>query len=132
MSKTRAQVIEKVLWLLGKAGGDVSAEDSARVDSNIGPATDLLSALNIITIGDVGSPGPDGGSIEDAVFLPFCDVVADVASPEFGMGGTPGIVAARLAAESTLKTLASPARNLRRLRIDPALQTQRRYYDGRA
>ena len=131
MSKTRQQVIEKVLFLLGVADGGVSAEDSEKVDRNIDPASDLMAGLGIYNAGDVGQIGPTGGTVDEIAFLPFCNYVADFVADEFGMGGQPILVARRAEAEDMLRTLAAPARNRKTLRIDPALRFHRRYYDGR-
>ena len=130
MAKTRQQIIERVLWVLGVAGGGVSAEDSEKVDRNIDPAADLLRRLEIFDVGDAGKPGPDGGSVDDAAFLPFCDYVAAIVATEFSMGGNPVLIAGKAAAEDMLRTLAAPARNRLTLDIDPALKRPRLYYDG--
>lgn len=126
MYRTRSEIIWKVLAILGKADGFVSAEDSSKVDRNIDGAVQTLSGLGIVDVGDVGQPGPDGGAMDPAFFEPFCSYLADIVSVEFDM--PQDIYAARAeAAKATLRTLAAPLRTRRTLRIDPALLPTRRH-----
>lgn len=130
MYRTRDDIIWKVLAILGKADGYVSAEDSQKVDRNIDGAVSTLSGLGIVDVGDVGELGPNGGQMEPAFFEPFCAYLANIVSVEFDMPHD--VYAARAeAAKATLRTLAAPPRTRRTLRLDPAVRSyQRSYYDG--
>lgn len=79
MSKTRAQIQFKVLAIL--TGGDVgqipSAEDATTIDGYIDSQVDELNADGLVYIAD-----PD--DLQDGLFQTFCNLVANVASDEFG------------------------------------------------
>lgn len=128
MYRTRDDIIWKVLAILGKADGFVSAEDSQKVDRNIDGAVSTLSGLGIADVGDVGMLGPNGGQMEPAFFEPFCAYLANIVSVEFDM--PQDIYASRAEmAKATLRTLVAPSRTRRTLRLDPAVMPYRgRYY----
>lgn len=130
MYRTRKDIIDKVLYILGVADGYVSAEDSEKVDRNIDGARSTLSGLDIVDVGDVGSLGPVGGQMYEAFFEPFCAFLAEIVAPEFGADVSPSVAARAEMAKATLKTLAAPPRTRRTLRIDPALTRRRSYYNG--
>lgn len=79
MSKTRADIQFKALALI--VGGDVgqapSAEDAATLDGYIDSVVAELGADGTAYIGD-----PD--DLDDALFVPFCKLVANAAADEFG------------------------------------------------
>lgn len=130
MTHTRRDAITGAIFVLGKAGnGDISEEDEDRVDQIVTPARDLLSQMNVYDIGDVGEYGPDGGDIESAAFLPFCDFLAYQSAPRFDMHEDARLKALAAEAVTTLKRLGAPQRTLRTLRVDPGTRPYRgRHY----
>lgn len=79
MSKTRAQIQFKVLAILtgGDVGQNPSGEDAEAIDAYIDEEVEELNADGSVYIGD-----PD--TLDDALFLTFCKLVANAASDEFG------------------------------------------------
>lgn len=127
MSKTRADLIERALFNLGVlAVGQVqSPEDVLKMDGYVDPTVALLSSLQIYYVQDAGSAGPTDGAIEDEAFLPLADYLAMKAAVAFNLGGDAKLTALGLQAESDLRTIAAPARTLKTLRVDPAVQSRR-------
>lgn len=79
MSKTRADIRFKALAILtgGDVGADPSAEDAEALDTYIDSEAAELNADGTAYIGDVND-------VEDELFVPFCMLVANAASDEFG------------------------------------------------
>lgn len=79
MSKTRSEIQFKTLSIL--IGGDVgqgpSAEDAATIDGYIDAEVEELNADGTIYIDD-----PD--TLDDALFVTFCKLIANAAAEEFG------------------------------------------------
>lgn len=84
MSKSRADIHFKALSII--VGGDVgqvpSAEDAATLDGYIDSVVAELGADGTAYIGN-----PD--EMDDALFLTFCELVADAAAHEFGGNNNP-------------------------------------------
>lgn len=78
MSKTRVQIQFKTLAILtgGDVGANPSAEDAADLDAYIDTEVAELNADGTIYISD-----PD--SLDDALFITFCKLVANSAADEF-------------------------------------------------
>lgn len=127
MSKTRADLIDRALFNLGiLAKGQVrSDEDVQKMDDYVDPTVALLASLQIYYVQDAGTEGPTDGAIEDEAFLPLADYLAMKAAVTFNLGDDAKLTALGLKAESDLRTIAAPARTLKTLRVDPALQTRR-------
>ncbi len=127
MSKTRADLIERALFNLGVlAVGQVqSPEDAQKMDGYVDPTVALLASLQIYYVQDAGTEGPTDGAIEDEAFLPLADYLAMKAAVAFNLAGDAKLTALGLQAESDLRTIAAPARTLKTLRVDPALQSRR-------
>lgn len=127
MSKTRAELVNQCLINLGiiAEGQSVSAEDVSKMDGFVDPSVALLAGLEIYYVQDAGDVGPTDGSIEDAAYLPLADWIANQACSGFNLPADEKLQARAILAERTLITLAAPARTLRTLRIDPALQGRR-------
>lgn len=133
MPKTRAELINQALVNLGiiATGQAVSAEDVQKMDTIVDPALAELAALDIYYTQDAGEIGPSDGAIEDSAYLSLAAYVANAACAAFNLPADEKLLALALLAEKKLITLAAPARTLRTLRTDPALQTRRiGYYRG--
>jgi hypothetical protein len=104
-------------------GQSTSAENVLKMDGFVDPALALLARLDIYYVQDAGSVGPIDGAIEDEAFLPLADWVANKACPGFNLPADQKMQALAMISEDTLRTLAAPARTLRTLRVDPALQS---------
>jgi hypothetical protein len=125
MSKTRAELINQCLISLGviAQGQSVEADEVEKMDGFIDPAVALLAKLQIYYVQDAGSLGPSDGAIEDEAYLPLADWIANKACSGFNLPADQKMIALSMIAEDTLRTLSAPARTLRVLRIDPALQS---------
>jgi hypothetical protein len=79
MSKTRIEIQFKVVAILkgGIVGDAPSAEDAACVDGYIDGQVDELARDGTIYIDDVNA-------LDDALFNPFCALVANAAADDFG------------------------------------------------
>lgn len=79
MSKTRAEIRFKALAILtgGDVGADPSAEDAEALDGYIDSEAAEINADGTAYIGDVES-------LEDELFMSFCQLVANAAADEFG------------------------------------------------
>jgi hypothetical protein len=128
MSKTRAELINQCLTNLGviAEGQSVSAEEVSKMDGVIDPAVSQLADLNIYYVQDAGSVGPTDGAIEDSAFLSLAAYIANEACAAFNLPADTKMQALAMIAEDKLRTLAAPARTLRTLRVDPALQSHYR------
>lgn len=124
---TRQDLITQVVANLRKLGNDPTPqdEDNTKVDGVIDACFDSLSARNIYTVNDPGTPGPADGAIEAAAFLDLAHVVALAIAPRFNMAGNPTIAALAAQAESNLELIAAPPRTLRVLKIENGLRPQR-------
>lgn len=133
MSKSRAELINQCLTNLGviAQGQSIEADLVLKMDGFIDPAVALLSSLAIYYVQDAGSLGPTDGAIEDEAFLPLADWIANKACSAFNLPADAKMQALAMIAEGNLRTIGSPARTLRTLRVDPAL-TRRRlgFYTG--
>lgn len=80
MSKTRADLIARVLSRLGKAeaGQPVSAEDTAAVDPYLDGIAGELSSNSIVYLATLDD-------IDDAFFDPLSAIVADRLADDFGL-----------------------------------------------
>jgi hypothetical protein len=125
MSKTRAELINQCLINLGviAQGQSTSPEEVAKMDGVIDPAVAQLADLKIYYVQDAGSVGPTDGSIEDSAFLPLAAYIANESCAAFNLPADQKMAALAMLAEDKLRTLSAPARTLRVLRIDPALQS---------
>lgn len=132
MSKDRAQLINQSLVNLGivAEGQSVSAEDIDKMDTIVDPALNELTDLDIYYVSDAGSLGPTGGDFEDSAFLSLAAYVANAACAAFNLPADQKMITLSQMAEQKLVTLSRPARTLRTLRIDPALQSRRGWYRG--
>lgn len=127
MSKTRAELINQVLDRLqilvyGQAASD---QDVQKVDRLVDGAVAQLAKLDIYYVQDAGSLGPVDGEIEDEIFLPLADYIA-----QFHLLADARMQALAAIAEENLRIIGAPSRTLRTLRIDPALLSRRGYYWG--
>lgn len=132
MPKSRAELINQCLTNLGviAEGQSISASDVQKMDKVVDPAIAELSDLQIYYVSDAGSIGPTDGEIEDSAFLSIAAYIANSACAAFNLPADEKMQALSLLAEKKLITLSAPSRTLRILRIDPALQSGRRYYRG--
>lgn len=122
MSKTRAELIDQALIRLQilSYGQTASDQDVQKMDGLVDPATGKLAGLEIYYVADPGQPGPTGGDIDDAAFLPLADYLAS-----YHLLADARMQALAIVAVGELRTLSAPARTHRTLRIDPALTTPR-------
>ena len=83
---TRSDLVYKAhSILLSDAGQTPSADDIAAIDSYVEPVFAGLAARDIVSIDDIGTPGPaDDGEYPIALFLPAARALANAAAPEFG------------------------------------------------
>ena|SRR5215831_17347332 len=128
MSRTRRELIDAVLDNLGVlVPGQAPGEEAvARVDSIIDPTRATLAALGIIYIPDVGTPNPpDGGDIDDAIFLPLADKCAWAAAGGFNLADSPALNALDKQADITLRLIGRPAQTRRTLTTDTQLSGRR-------
>jgi hypothetical protein len=127
MPKTRAELIDQALTNLGviAQGQSIDADLVLKMDGVVDPAVSMLARLDIYYVQDAGSAGPIDGAIEDEVFLPLADWIANKACAAFNLPADEKMQALAMLAEGTLRTLAAPARTRRTLQIDPALQGRR-------
>lgn len=125
---TRQDCITQAVANLRKLGNDPvpQDEDNSKVDGMFDACVEALSARNIYTVNDPGTPGPLGGAIDAAAFQDFSVCLAWSSALRFNMAGNPGLAAANAQAESNLEVIAAPPRTLRVLRIDSALLPGRR------
>src|SRR5262245_25429083 len=103
--RTRRQLIDAVLDNVGVlVPAQSPTEDQvARVDTIIDPCVAQLAAQGIIYIADVGTADPpDGGQIDEAIFLPLADICAWAAAGGFNLADSPSLNALSRQAESTL------------------------------
>jgi hypothetical protein len=131
MSKSRAQLISKVLSNLGLGNDTPAAEDVAKVDAIVDDIVVSLSRRTIYTVSDPGVLGPSGGNIEPEIFQELAAIVAAAAAPEFD-DTDPKYEVLASRAESRMETVAAPSRTLRTARLDAAVLTPRRggFYNG--
>lgn len=80
----RALVFQAHTILVSDAGQTPSAEDISAIDAYVAPVFYALAARGVATIDDFGTPGPTGGEIPTALFLPAARALANAAAPEFG------------------------------------------------
>lgn len=123
-TKTRSELIVEVLDQLGvtAVGQTPSAEDVEKIDGRLDNALAEISELDIYTVDDPGEVGPSGGSIPASALYSLGSVIAQRCAASFGMGADPAIFTLSERGESTLRTLARPARVRRALRTDAALR----------
>lgn len=133
MSYTRAQLVTKALSKLGviAEGQVVSASDLQKMDDQVEAAFELLNGLDIYYVADYGTPGPTGGNIDDAAFLPLATWLANEACEDFNMPADQQMDAATTQAVARLRTLAAPPRANTRLRVDNAVRGRNRGQWGR-
>lgn len=127
MSKTRAELINQSLVNLGVIafGQSIDAEMVQKMDTVIDPALSELSDLDIYYVSDQGSVGPTGGAFDNSAFLSLAAYIANAACAAFNLPADQKMITLSQIAEGKLITLTRPARTLRTLRVDPALQTRR-------
>ena len=127
LSKSRADFVNQCLLNLGviAAGQSIDADLVLKMDGFVDPSFALLARLEIYYVQDAGSAGPIDGAIEDEAYLPLADYVANKACAAFNLPADQKMQALALIAESTLRTLAAPARTLRTLNVDPATRSGR-------
>jgi hypothetical protein len=127
LTKTRRQLIDQALYNLHvlEIGQSPSSEDVAKVDNLVDATIAELNGKEIIYIDDVGDAGPSGGAIDPAVFLALADYLAWKAGPSFALASDPALTTLAKLAESTLETIARPARTRRTLKVDSALARPR-------
>ena len=79
MSKTRAEIQFKALAILtgGDVGADPSAEDAEALDVYIDSEASEVNVDGTTYISDVNA-------LDEELFIPFCMLVANAASDEFG------------------------------------------------
>ena len=79
MSKSRAEIQFKALAILtgGDVGADPSAEDAVALDGYIDSEAAEINKDGTAYISDVNA-------LENELFIPFCMLVANAASDEFG------------------------------------------------
>ena len=127
--RTRRQLIDAIMDSLGVLvpGQAPSDEDVARIDDHIDPGLATLAALGIIYVADAGTPDPpDGGQIEDAIYLPLADWFAWQLAPAFNLGDSAPLKAGADDAEKVLRTIGRPASTRRTLATDTQLASPRR------
>ncbi|MBR2118501.1 MAG: hypothetical protein IJ935_07485 [Afipia sp.] len=129
MSKTRRELIDEVLDRLGilVPGQAASSANVNKVDGIIDPTIAKLNGLEIFYISDAGSVGPSDGDIDDAVFLPLADYIANEAAPKFNLPADTKLKTLAIEAEATMRTLARPPSSRKFLRIDSGIPTARRW-----
>jgi hypothetical protein len=121
MPKTRRELIDLVLDNLGVLVPGQSPGDEAvsRVDGIIDPSFATLAALGIAYVADAGTPDPpDGGEIDDAIFIPLGDWVAWQVAGGFNLSDSPSLKTLADQAEKTLRIIGRPASTRRTLRTD--------------
>lgn len=124
MSKTRIELIYKILDNLGVMVPNQSpaAETVAKVDGIIDPALSMLAAMEIVYVADAGTGGPPAdGEIDDAIFLPLADMLAQECSGGFNLAGDPALKALAVIAEEKLRVIGRPAKTRVLLTTDPTL-----------
>lgn len=123
-TQTRSALIYQALRNLGvlAEGQTPTAETMQTVDAAVNPTIAELNALGIVYVPDVGSVGPTGGEIEDALFLPIAHFLADNCKAAFGLAEDPALYVLRNQAEVTLRRIGRPARARRLLKVDSALR----------
>jgi hypothetical protein len=121
MSKTRIQLIYKVLDNLGVMVPNQSpaAETVSKVDDILDPTLAMLAAMEIVYVADAGTPSPPSdGEIDDAIFLPLADMIAQECSGGFNLAGDPALKTLAILAEEKLRVIGRPA-NTRALLTTP-------------
>jgi hypothetical protein len=124
MAKTRIELIYKVLDNLGVMVPNQSpaAETVTKVDDIIDPALSMFAAMEIVYVADAGTPDPPtDGEIDDAIFLPLADMLAQECSGGFNLAGDPAIKALAILAEEKLRIIGRPAKTRVLLTTDPVL-----------
>lgn len=130
MSKTRIELIYKILDNLGVMvpGQSPAAETVAKVDGIIDPALSMLAAMEIVYVADAGTPSPPtNGDIDDAIFLPLADMLAQECSGGFNLAGDPALKTLAIIAEEKLRVIGRPAKTRQLLQTPIELQ---RHYRG--
>lgn len=128
MAKSRRELIDLVLDNLGVLVPGQSPGDEAvsRVDGIIDPSLATLAALGIIYVGDAGIPNPpNGGEIDDAIFIPLGDWIAWQVAGGFNLSDSPSLKALSIEAENTLRIIGRPARTRQTLQTDVQLRGNR-------
>jgi hypothetical protein len=121
MPKTRRELIDLVLDNLGVLVPGQSPGDEAvsRVDGIIDPSFATLAALGVTYVADAGTADPpDGGEIDDALFIPLGDWVAWQVAGAFNSADSPSLKTLADQAEKTLRIIGRPASTRRTLRTD--------------
>jgi hypothetical protein len=131
MSRTRAQLISRVLSNLGLGNDTPAAEDVAKVDPVVDDVVKSLSLRSVYTVPDPGSLGPTGGNIDPAIFQDLALLVTAAAAPQFD-DADPKWQGLVLQSEDNIRVMAAPSRTRRTLRVDAALigHWPRGYYRG--
>lgn len=128
MSKTRIELIYKVLDNLGVMipGQSPAAETVSKIDDIIDPALSMFAAMEIVYVADAGTPGPPkGGDIDDAIFLPLADMLAQECSGGFNLAGDPSLKTLAILAEEKLRVIGRPAKSKQFLSTPVELRYQR-------
>jgi hypothetical protein len=131
MASTRRALIDAVLDNLGVLvfGQAPTDEMVSRVDGLVDPVLAELAALEIVYVGDAGTPGPPaGGEIDDAIFPSLSDYVAFAVAAPFGLGADPALKVLSDQAEETLRRIGRPARTRKTLTTDIQLRAGNRRY----
>jgi hypothetical protein len=102
MAKTRVNLVHRALKNLGvlPAGQTPSDDEYNAIDDHVEPMLARLDALDIVQVVD-----PD--SIDDEVFLPLGDILADTCKSEFGASQDQNLLALRVAAERDLRIMSA-------------------------
>ncbi len=125
MAKTRLELVYKVLDNLGVMipGQSPAAETVSKVDNIIDPALSMFAAMEIVYVADAGTSGPPtNGEIDDAIFLPLADMLAQECSGGFNLAGDPALKTLAIIAEEKLRTIGRPAKTRQLLTTDPFLR----------
>ena len=125
MSKTRLELIYQVLDNLGVMvpGQSPTAEIVEKVDGRLDPALSMFAALEIVYVADAGTASPPvDGDIDDAIFLPLADMLAQECAAGFSLAGEPSLKALAVIAEEKLRVIGRPAKTRKLLTTDAQLR----------
>jgi hypothetical protein len=128
MARTRRQLIDQVLDNLGVLVPGQSPGDEAvsRVDGIIDPTFAMLATQGIVYVADSGEPNPpNGGEIDDAIFLPLASCCAWAVAGGFNLADSPSLKALQIEAISILRIIGRPASTRRTLGTDIQLRGYR-------
>lgn len=128
-TKTRRELVDQALANLGilAIGQSVSSEDVSKLDGLVDAVCEKLAGLGIYYVQDQGEPGPSGGEIDAAAFLPLADYLANAAAAAFNLAADTKLAALAQIAEQDLRTLGRPVQPRRTLQVDRALPSGRRH-----